>query len=290
MHSSCLRTRSLTCRPTTEIERSTPRLATSSAALHGSGGAQLSPPSETSTTVRRPAALPRSSGVASSEAPIGVRPLPSSACTVEVILPLSSGPTGIVSSVSLQACAFETSATFEPYTRSPIGAASGRRRPSLSTAVLAASRREPPLPASSFIDFDASSTISARLRVSVVCARATAGTASSAPSSRTSTRTVRRLLLPLAGIAAGDVAHEFREPVRDVMAEVGRRDGRDDHRHHEQDADVLGGRLPARAARAQQVDPDPEHAANIRPRHQARQGPGAQIGHGPKDPCPRRTY
>src|SRR3954471_9341774 len=289
MHWSCLRTRSLTCRPTTEIERSTPRLATSSAAMHGSGGAQLSPPSETSTTVRRPAALPRSSGVASSEAPIGVRPLPSSACTVEVILPLSSGPTGIVSSVSLQACAFETSDSFEPYTRSPIGAPSGSRRTSWSNAVLAASRREPPFPASSFIDFDASSTISARLRVSVACPRATAGTASSAPSSRTSTRTARRLLLLLAGIAAGDVAHEIGELVRDVMAEIRRRDGRDDHRHHQQDADVLGGCLPARAAGAKQVDPDPEHVANIRSPCHPRQGPGTQIGHGPKDPCPRRT-
>ena len=114
MQRSCRRTRSLTWKPTTEIDISTPRLATCSAALHGSGGAQLSPPSVTSTTLRRPCAAPRSSGTASSDAPIGVRPLPVSPFTVARSASLSSGPTGTVSSVSLQPSARETSLILEP--------------------------------------------------------------------------------------------------------------------------------------------------------------------------------
>jgi hypothetical protein len=82
--------------------------------LQGSGGAQLSPPSVTSTTLRRPSADPRSSGTASSDAPIGVRPFPSSALTVVRSASLSSGPTGTVSSVSLQPSARETSLILEP--------------------------------------------------------------------------------------------------------------------------------------------------------------------------------
>ena len=107
--------------------------------------------------------------MASSELPIGVRPLPLSALTAPVSCSLSSGPTGNTSSVSLHASSREVSATFAPYTRRPTGAPAGSRSTTSATACLAASSRVPPLPASLFIDFDASSTISARLRVSVAC-------------------------------------------------------------------------------------------------------------------------
>ena len=79
MHCSWRRTRSLTCSPTTEIERVDAALRDLRRGLAGGGGAQLSPPSETRTTVRTP---PRAGRRApSSERPIGVRPLPCSAST-----------------------------------------------------------------------------------------------------------------------------------------------------------------------------------------------------------------
>src|SRR3954469_7371184 len=275
MQRSWRRTRSLTWKPTTEIDISTPRLATSAAALHGSGGAQLSPPSVTSTTLRRPSAEPRSPGTASSELPIGVRPLPVSPSTVERSASLSSGPTGTVSSVSLQPSARETSLTLDPYTRSPSGAFSGRRSTSAPTACLAASRRVPPLPASSFIDFDASSTISARLRVSDVCARAVGAGTSSSATARPRRNTSRRLPL------VGDVTDDLRELVADLLAGPGPQQRGDDRGDEEQQPEVLGGRLPthiqrSHADRDEEHDPAPMHGSKLRPPSGPRQGPRTQ--------------
>src|SRR4051794_16675679 len=243
MQRSWRRTRSLTWKPTTEIDISTPRLATSAAALHGSGGAQLSPPSVTSTTLRRPSAEPRSPGTASSELPIGVRPLPVSPSTVERSASLSRGPTGTVSSVSLQPSARETSLTFEPYTRRPSGAPAGSRSTSASTACLAASRRVPPLPASSFIDFDASSTIRARLRVSGVLAWAAGTSTNASATARPRRNTDRRLAL------AGDVTHDLGELLAEGVARPGPEQRSDDRGDQEQQPEILGRRLPARVQR-----------------------------------------
>ena len=128
---------------------------------------------------------------------------------------LSSGPTGTVSSVSLQPSARETSLTLEPYTRRPSGAPAGSRSTSASTACLAASRRVPPLPASSFIDFDASSTISARLRVSDVCAR---GRGNEQQQQRDGEAEAEHRARGYA--LAGDVAHDVGELAADRLAGI----------------------------------------------------------------------
>ena len=73
MHCSCLRALDFTWKPTAWIFSATPPLASSRATPHGAGGAQLSPPSETSTTVFC-FAVPRSLRRALQRAPIGVKP------------------------------------------------------------------------------------------------------------------------------------------------------------------------------------------------------------------------
>ena len=83
------------------------------ATAHGSGGLQLSPPSETSTTVFC-FAVPRSSTAPCSEAPIGVNPRGVNASICPFSAVRSSAATGETSFVSAQPAARPVPLTSEP--------------------------------------------------------------------------------------------------------------------------------------------------------------------------------
>src|SRR5688500_9211302 len=258
MHSSWRRTRSLTCSPTTEMESFRPRWAIFRAASHGGGGAQLSPPSEIRITVRSPEA-PRSSGAFSSERPIGVRPLPSSASTWALNSSRSSGPTGVTRFVSLQPRARDTPLSSLPYTRRPTCAPSGTASISSPSAALAASSRVPPSPASSFMESDPSRMTSTE-RSDSSCALAAgaaarrARTQQSVPRRSPGTLAVRscrrrpaRRLVPAAAattlLAREDLADGLVDGVADDPVEAEAEDGDEDERDDGEDAAVLDGRL-----------------------------------------------
>ena len=113
MHWSCLRALDATWKPTAWIFSATPPLARSRATPHGAGGAQLSPPSETSTTVFC-FAVPRSCAAPCSERPIGVKPFGVIA-SIALLSPVrSSGATGETSLVSAQPAALPVPLTSEP--------------------------------------------------------------------------------------------------------------------------------------------------------------------------------
>src|SRR5215207_2185476 len=244
MHSSWRRTRSLTCRPTTEIESFSPRWAIFRAASHGGGGAQLSPPSETRITVRSPLA-PRSSGAFSSERPIGVRPLPSSAFTLALKASRSSGPTGVSRLVSLHPSARATPLTRLPYARRPTLAPSGTAPIRSVSADLAASSRVPPSPASSFIESEPSRMISTDRSSSWARAGAAQNrprTHKSAPRQSPGTLELRRWcrLLALEDLLDGRADRGL-----DLAVDVGGEQRGEDDGEEGEDARVLDGRLAA---------------------------------------------
>ena len=80
---------------------------------HGCGGAQLSPPSETSTTVFC-FAVPRSLTAPCSDAPIGVKPFGDSAAICCLSPSRSSATTGETSLVSAQPSSLPVPLTCEP--------------------------------------------------------------------------------------------------------------------------------------------------------------------------------
>jgi hypothetical protein len=74
MHRSWRRARAATWKPIDWMLTEVPALAISPATSHGSGGAQLSPPSET-RTIEAGAPAGRSAAAARSACPIGVEPV-----------------------------------------------------------------------------------------------------------------------------------------------------------------------------------------------------------------------
>jgi hypothetical protein len=113
MHCSWRRAPSVTWKPTAWILRSTPPREICRATAHGSGGLQLSPPSETSTTVFC-FALPRSSAAPRSDAPIGVKPRGCRPAICSFRRARSSSATGATSFVSAQPARRPVPLTSEP--------------------------------------------------------------------------------------------------------------------------------------------------------------------------------
>ena len=157
MHWSCLRASCLTRKPTAWIFSVTPPCDRSRATLHGSGGAQLSAPSETSTTVFC-LALPRSLAAACSDVPIGVKPRGVIASIDDLSPSRSSGATGETSRESAQPFSRPVPLTRDPNTRRPTLASSGSSSTSVLSADFAAAIFGWPEPSSARIDFDASTT------------------------------------------------------------------------------------------------------------------------------------
>ena len=187
MHSSCLRASCLTRKPTAWIFSVTPPCDSSRATLHGSGGAQLSAPSETSTTVFC-LALPRSLAAACSDVPIGVKPRGVIASIEDLSPSRSSGATGETSRESAQPFSRPVPLTREPNTRRPTLASAGSSSTSVLSADLAAAIFGWPEPSSARIDFDASTTRITAASLSgagCVWARAPAGASSTKSIPRT---------------------------------------------------------------------------------------------------------
>ena len=157
--------------------------------------------------------------MASSELPIGVRPLPSSALTVRRICSLSSGPTGITSSVSRQASSREVSATFEPYTRRPDRRA--RRQPVDELVDRLLGRVQPRAAVARVLvhrlrGVEHDQRAVARVRRSGPGGRAADQRRSSASSGQEPHRGTVAASGYSAGVAAGDVAHQLRQARGDV--------------------------------------------------------------------------
>lgn len=158
MHFSCCRAAPSTWKPTVSILSPTPSLPSCSATSQGLGVPQLSSPSEIRRIVRVPRApsdgAGRSSAAFRRESPIGVSPRGRTPATASFTAARSSALTGRTSRVSAQPCGRSA-----PYTRSPVGCPSGRASTTAPTAVRALSIRVRPVPSSSPMEPEESSTM-----------------------------------------------------------------------------------------------------------------------------------
>ena len=263
-----------------------PCLETSRAASHGFGGAQLSPPSETRITVRRPSASPEVVGhgqqrVADRRAPLARQAL-ARGC--------ASRPCPAVRPGRRARCRGRPprARSRPPWSRTRAGRAARR-----AGAGRAACRRPawPRRGACRRCPRPRSSTSSRRARSARGCACRRTGPATRGERAATSSASANRLPR---GITAGrllvarDVPDQPRELTRDLVPDVCGRKRRNDHRNDQQHPQVLRSGLPALAARAHdkclEGGDGRRHPSESTPAARAPPGSSDPSWHGPKGP------